>query len=74
MGYFSFGKEPKANFPIKEHRCHDGRVHFTTMMKNADLNEYAIKYIIGHAIEDMTEDVYTRRKPEWLMNEILKIK
>lgn len=44
------------------------------MMKNADLNEYAIKYIIGHAIEDMTEDVYTRRKPEWLMNEILKIK
>ena len=57
-----------------EHRCHDGRVHFTTMMKNADLNEYAIKYIIGHAIEDMTEDVYTRRKPEWLMNEILKIK
>ena len=46
----------------------------TTMMKNADLNEYAIKYIIGHAIEDMTEDVYTRRKPEWLMNEILKIK
>ena len=57
-----------------EHRCHDGRVHFTTMMKNADLNEYAIKYIIGHAIEDMTEDVYTRRKPEWLLNEILKIK
>ena len=57
-----------------EHRCHDGRVHFTTMMKDAGLDEYAIKYIIGHAIDDLTEDTYTNRKREWLMQEILKIK
>lgn len=56
------------------HRCHDGRIHFTTMMKDAGVDEYAIKYIIGHAIDDLTENTYTNRKREWLMQEILKIK
>lgn len=57
-----------------KHRCHDGRVHFTTLAKDSDLDEYAIKYILGHNIDDITEDIYTRRKPEWLMQEMLKIK
>lgn len=56
------------------HRCHDGRIHFITKAKEFKVDEYAIKYIVGHSIDDLTEDRYTKRKPEWLMEEIEKIK
>lgn len=57
-----------------EHRAHDGRKHFITMAKDAKVDEYAIKYMAGHQIADITEKVYTVRKPEWLQSEIEKIK
>ena len=38
------------------------------------MNEYAVKRIMGHKIKDITESTYTKRKKEWLMEEILKIK
>lgn len=57
-----------------EHRAHDGRIQFATMAKDAKVNEYALKRIIGHKIDDLTEKTYTKRKREWLMEEILKIK
>ncbi len=56
-----------------DHRAHDTRVQFATMAKNAGVDEYALKYMMGHKISDITEDTYTRRKPEWLMAEIMKI-
>lgn len=57
-----------------EHRPHDGRMHFITMAKKCGVDEYAIKYIVGHAINDITEKVYTKRDVEWLKTEIEKIK
>ena len=57
-----------------EHRPHDGRKHFVTMAKKYKLDEYAIKYIVGHAINDITEQIYTQRDIEWLREEIEKIK
>lgn len=57
----------------KNHRSHDGRIHFVTMAKHYEVDEYAIKYIIGHAINDLTERVYTHRTIEWLTSEINKI-
>lgn len=57
-----------------EHQPHDGRVHFVTMAKKYGVDEYAIKYIVGHAIPDITEKVYTKRENEWLSTEIAKIK
>jgi integrase len=57
-----------------EHRAHDGRMHFITMAKKYQVDEYAIKYMVGHAINDITEKVYTKREVEWLKNEIEKIK
>ena len=57
-----------------EHRPHDGRTHFVTMAKRYDVDEYAIKYIVGHKISDITEKVYTRRDVAWLQEEIEKIK
>ena len=56
------------------HRPHDARKTFVTRAKEYNLDEYAIKYIVGHAIEDITERVYTKRNIEWLKNEIEKIK
>lgn len=57
-----------------DHRPHDGRKHFVTKAKEAHLDEYAIKYIIGHSITDITEKVYTQRNTNWLKSEIEKIK
>ncbi len=56
------------------HRPHDGRTHFVTLAKKYEVDEYAIKYIIGHKISDLTEKVYTKREFDWLKKEIEKIK
>lgn len=58
----------------KNHRGHDGRKHFVTEAKKYNVDEYAIKYIVGHAVNDITEKIYTQREFEWLKSEIEKIK
>ena len=57
-----------------QHSCHDGRKHFVTQAKKYQVDEYAIKRIVGHEISDITEKVYTQRDLEWLRAEIEKIK
>ena len=44
------------------------------MAKRANVDEYAIKRIIGHQIVDLTERVYTDRSIDWLRSEIEKIR
>lgn len=56
------------------HRPHDGREHFITQAKLYNVDEYAIKYMVGHAINDITEKVYTNREFSWLQTEIEKIR
>lgn len=56
------------------HKTHDPRKQFVSMRKDAGMNEYAIKRIVGHRISDITEKIYTERVPNWLSNEIEKIK
>lgn len=56
------------------HRPHDARKHFVTMAKKYGVDEYAIKYIVGHIISDITEKVYTQRELNWLRSEMEKIK
>lgn len=56
------------------HRLHDCRKQFVTMAKHYDVDEYAIKYMVGHTIADITEKVYTQRELSWLRDEIEKIK
>ena len=56
-----------------EHRPHDGRTHFVTTAKRYNIDEYAIKYMVGHKISDITEKIYTKRKFDWLKQEIEKI-
>ena len=57
-----------------DHRAHDPRIQFSTMAKRDKVDEYALKYMMGHKINDITEATYPKRKPEWLMAEIMKIK
>ena len=57
-----------------QHRAHDPRMHFITIAKKYHIDEYALKYIVGHAITDITERVYTKREIGWLIEEMKKIK
>lgn len=70
-GFYKIRDELNLN---PDHRPHDGRKHFVTIAKKAGVDEYAIKYIVGHNISDITEKVYTQREFDWLRTEIEKIK
>lgn len=78
---FTYDKYQKRFIKIRnelqlnpKHRTHDGRVHFVTTAKKYNVDEYAIKYMVGHSISDVTERVYTKREIDWLKTEIEKIK
>lgn len=57
-----------------EHRPHDPRKTFVTRAKKAEINEYAIKALVGHKANDITESTYTERDLEWLRSDIEKLK
>lgn len=57
-----------------EHRPHDPRKTFITLAKKYNVDEYAIKRIVGHALDDITEAIYTERPNSWLVEEVSKIK
>ena len=57
----------------KKHRPHETRHTFITKAKACNVDEYILKLIVGHAIDDITEKVYTHRTIEQLKNEIEKI-
>lgn len=57
----------------KDHKPHDTRVTFVTRMKEYHADEYAIKRIVGHKIDDITERVYSDRGIEFLKEEIEKM-
>ena len=56
-----------------DHRPHETRHTFITKAKACNVDEYILKLIVGHAIEDITEKVYTHRTMEQLRKEIEKI-
>lgn len=51
-----------------------GRSTFTTIGKKAEIDEYALKEMVGHSIQDIAESTYTVRDLEWLRKDIEKIK
>lgn len=56
-----------------QHKPHETRHTFISKAKESGLDEYCLKLIVGHAISDLTERVYTHRQVEQLKNEINKI-
>lgn len=59
---------------IEMHSAHDCRHTFITKAKLAGVDEWVLKRVVGHAISDVTEGVYTHRPLEQLREEIEKIK
>lgn len=57
-----------------DHRPHDPRMQFVTMAKRYGVDEYAIKHMVGHYIDDITEKIYTKRDFSWFETEIQKIR
>ena len=53
---------------------HCTRHTFITKAKSVGMNEYVLKRIVGHKINDLTERVYTHRTIDDLRQEMLKIK
>lgn len=52
------------------HTPHECRHTFITIAKSNNMDEYILKLIVGHAIEDITEKVYTHRTIEQLKAEM----
>lgn len=54
---------------------HDCRYTLASLMKQCDVDEYARKKILGHAIPsiDVTNAVYTEMPPEWFAAEMAKV-
>lgn len=70
---YRYEKTIKALGLNKDHRPHDPRKQFITMCKRVNMDEYAIKRLVGHTITDLTESTYTDRDLSWLTSEISKL-
>mgnify|MGYP003315548043 CR=1 FL=1 len=46
---------------MTHHHPHETRHTFITKAKKANMNEYLLKRIVGHSIQDLTEYTYTHR-------------
>lgn len=53
-----------------EHTPHECRHTFITIAKSNEMDEYILKLIVGHEIDDVTEKVYTHRTTEQLKSEL----
>lgn len=71
---YRFKKIKEALRLNPDHRPHDGRSTFVTTAKKAGVDEYVIKQLAGHAINDVTEKIYTERDLEWTRKEMEKLK
>lgn len=56
-----------------DHRPHDPRMTFITRCKRANVDEYALKEMVGHSIQDITESTYTERDVDWLREDLEKM-
>ena len=73
MEYSNYRREKFDNAMEKlqmDHRPHDARHTFATLMDKANANKLCIKRIMGHASPDITDKVYTHKEIEDLINAI----
>ena len=71
--YRNFLFDPVMEKLKLKHLPHDGRHTFTTFADKSDLKDHVIKLIVGHAIKDITKDVYTHVTAEELVEAVNKI-
>ena len=56
-----------------DYTCHDCRHTFATACKLNNVDQLCTKLILGHAIEDLTERVYTKIPVSKLYEEVNKV-
>ena len=54
-------------------RIHDPRTTFITAAQKCSMDEFALKLMTGHQIDDVTEKTYTHQDAEWLRKDLEKI-
>lgn len=74
MQYSNYRREKWDNIiekmKFEKHLPHDARHTFASLMDSAGANKLCIKRIIGHASQDITEDIYTHKTLEELIEAI----
>lgn len=70
---YRFDKVMKTLRLNPEHRPHDPRMTFITRAKKAHVDQFALKAMVGHKIDDITESTYTVRDVEWLREDLEKM-
>ena len=73
MTYSNYRREKWDNIMEKlrmEHKPHDARHTFASLMDTAGANKLCIKRIIGHSSQDLTEDIYTHKSIQELIEAI----
>lgn len=73
MQYSNYRREKFDNVMEKlemEHNPHECRHTFASLMDTAGANKLCVKRIIGHSSQDITEDVYTHKTIEELIETI----
>lgn len=58
---------------VKNVSPHCTRHTFATLCNRYELNDYKVKIVLGHKVNDITKDVYTHVKKDELINEIKKL-
>lgn len=58
---------------IKNHTIHETRHTFITICSYADCNKLSVQNIVGHASQDITDDIYTHKNNEALVKTIDKL-
>jgi len=56
-----------------EHRPHDPRGTFITNIRRCGVEKDAVKALVGHKADDITESAYTSRDIEWLRRDLEKL-
>lgn len=56
-----------------DHLPHDGRHTFATFAERCEINKLAVKMIMGHKSKDITENVYTHKERQELIDAVNKI-
>lgn len=71
--YSNYRREKWDNLMEKlgmNHNPHDCRHTFASLMDSANANKLSIKRIIGHSSQDLTDDIYTHKTIQELINAI----
>lgn len=71
--YYPYFKQALISCGITKHTPHDCRHTFASLLNNANANPVAIKRLLGHASNDITEDVYTHKDIDDLRKNIERI-